>query len=170
MSPIRKSVITAVSAIAGLSFAASLARSVEVQGRPSAVWALIGPFCAIQEWLPPVGSCKQNHSIQLPVRTLVTKDGTATFVERQIERDDARHFYSYTFLSSPLPVRNYTSTIWVTSVGHGRSMVAWRSTYTPLPGKERAAREALDGIYTAGLDSIQARAKQKVARVARAAP
>ena len=144
----------------GAANAATLSRSVEVQGSPSSIWAKIGPFCAIRDWLPPVGTCSQDGATP-PTRTLVTKDGSATFVERQTARNDAQHFYSYTFLSSPLPVTDYHSTIKVTSLGNGQSSVTWRSTYTPVPGKESAAKDALDGIYMAGLDSIQAQAKGK---------
>src|SRR4051794_38739238 len=61
----------------------SLTRSAVVSGTPSQVWAIVGPFCAIKDWLPPVGSCTQSPESPL-VRTLVTKDGKATFVERQV--------------------------------------------------------------------------------------
>jgi hypothetical protein len=39
------------------AFAATLSRSVDVNGTLSAVWSMIGPFCAIKDWLPPVGTC-----------------------------------------------------------------------------------------------------------------
>ena len=165
-SRFRRSVVNAaiVSVLAcigcGAATAATVSHSVSVEGSPSAVWALIGPFCAIRDWLPPVGTCSEDGATP-PTRTLVTKDGKATFVERQIARDDGEHFYTYAFVSSPLPVTHYTSTIRVTSLGNGRSSVTWLGTYTPDPGKEQAAREALDGIYAAGLDSIQIQARQR---------
>jgi hypothetical protein len=120
------------------------------------VWSMIGPFCAIKDWLPPVGTCTEDGKIP-PTRTLVTKDGKATFVEMQTARSDARHFYTYTFQSSPLPVTHYKSTIEVVAKGEGVSTVTWRGTYTPEPGKEKDANDALAGIYSAGLDAIKAR-------------
>jgi Polyketide cyclase / dehydrase and lipid transport len=138
------------------AFAATLSRSVDVSGSPSAVWSMIGPFCAIKDWLPPVGTCTENGASP-PERTLVTKDGKATFVEAQTARSDAEHSYSYTFKSSPLPVTHYASTIKVVSKGNGTSTVTWSSTYVPEPGKEQAAVDALTGIYEAGLASIQAK-------------
>jgi len=165
--------MAATAAIGGVATAtaATVSRSATVHAEPSAVWAWIGPFCAIKEWLPPVGSCSEDGGMP-PTRTLVTKDGTATFVERQTARRDDKHSYSYTFVSSPLPVTHYTSTIKVTSLGHDYSSVTWRGTYTPVPGKERAAKDALDGIYEAGLDSIRTQAKQRFTSVVsnRAAP
>jgi Polyketide cyclase / dehydrase and lipid transport len=136
--------------------AASLSQSVDVEGTPAAVWSMIGPFCAIADWLPPVGTCTEDGNVP-PTRTLVTKDGKATLVEKQTSRSDTRHFYSYTFMSSPLPVKNYKSTIEVEARGKGVSTVTWRGAYTPDPGKEKDANDALAGIYSAGLDAIRTR-------------
>src|ERR1700730_6513146 len=136
--------------------AANLTRSVEVNGAPSAVWSVIGSFCAIKDWLPPVGTCIEDGKSP-PTRTLVTKDGKAAFVETQIARNDAEFSYSYAFLSSPLPVVHYTSTIKVTAKGDGFSTVTWTGSYAPDKGKEQAASEALNGVYEAGLAEIKAR-------------
>lgn len=151
-------------AYSGSAAAATVSHSVVVQGEAAAIWDLIGPFCAIKNWLPPVGTCSEDGATP-PTRTLVTKDGTATFVERQTSRRDDEHFYSYTFLSSPLPVTHYTSTIRVTSLGHGRSSVSWRGTYKPATGKKVVAKKALDGIYAAGLESIRSQAQQRFTSV-----
>ena len=134
--------------------AASLSRSVDVVATPAAVWSMIGPFCAIKDWLPPVGTCTVDGKTP-PTRTLVTKDGKATFVEMQTARSDTKHFYSYTFLCSPLPVTHYMSTIKVAAKGNGISTITWLGAYVPEHGKEKAARDALIGIYEAGLDAIK---------------
>lgn len=139
--------------------AANLTRSVEINETPSAVWSVIGSFCAIKDWLPPVGSCIQDGKSP-PTRTLITKDGKASFVEIQTARDEKEYSYSYAFLSSPLPVTNYKSTIKVTAKGNGVSIVTWTGTYTPDLGKEKDALEALSGVYEAGLAGIQARFKR----------
>jgi hypothetical protein len=139
--------------------AATLSRSMDVKGTPSAVWAMIGPYCAIKEWLPPVGACIEDGKTP-STRTLVTKDGKAAFVETQTARNDAKYTYSYTFIAVPLPVKNYVSTIKVAAKDAGTSTVTWSSTYTPDKGKEKAADEALSGIYNAGLTSI----KEKLAK------
>jgi ketosteroid isomerase-like protein len=136
----------------------TLTRSTEVNGAPSTVWSVIGSFCAIKDWLPPVGTCIQDGKSP-PTRTLVTKDGKASFVETQTSRNEKEYSYSYTFVSSPLPVTHYESTIKVTEKGHGVSVVTWTGTYTPDVGKEKEAIDALAGVYEAGLASIQARFK-----------
>ena len=136
--------------------AATLSRSMDVKGSPSAVWSAIGPFCAIKEWLPPVGACIEDGKSP-PTRTLVTKDGQATFVEMQTAASDAKQFYSYNFISSPLPLTHYTATFEVVAKSADISTVTWRGTYTPDRGKEKAASEALNGVYEAGLAEIKAR-------------
>jgi hypothetical protein len=138
--------------------AANLTRSVEVNGAASAVWSVIGSFCAIKDWLPPVGTCIQDGKSP-PTRTLVTRDGKASFVETQTSRNEKAYSYSYTFVSSPLPVTRYESTIKVTEKRDGVSVVTWTGTYTPDSGKEKEAVDALTGVYEAGLAGIQARFK-----------
>jgi len=136
--------------------AATISRSADVKASASAVWSLIGPFCAIKNWLPPVGECIEDGKAP-PTRVLVTKDGKAAFVETQTARNDSEHSYSYAFLSSPLPVSNYTATIRVTAKSDGSSTITWSGSYTPDQGKEKAASEALIGVYEAGLAEIKAR-------------
>ena len=148
--------LSLLSAVSLPASAASLSRSVDVEGTPSAVWLIIGPFCAIKDWLPPVGTCAEDGKVP-PTRTLVTKDGKATFVEMQTARSDTEHFYTYMFQSSPLPVTHYTSTIEVAAKGKGISTVTWSGDYVPEYGKEKDANDALSGIYEAGLDAIRAK-------------
>jgi ketosteroid isomerase-like protein len=155
---VRYAALCAVALSLGTSAACAdtLSRSMEVNGAPATVWSAIGAFCAIKDWLPPVGICIEDGKTP-PTRTLVTKDGKASFVERQTARSDKEYSYSYTFLSSPLPVTQYTSTIKVTPKGEGVSVVTWTGTYTPDSGKEKDASEALTGVYESGLAAIKAR-------------
>lgn len=103
-----------------------------------------------------MGECIEDGKAP-PTRILVTKDGKAAFVETQTARNDAEHSYSYTFLSSPLPVSNYKSTIKVTAKADGSSTVTWTGSYTPEEGKEKVASQALNGVYEAGLAEIKAK-------------
>jgi hypothetical protein len=136
--------------------AATISRSADVKASASAVWSVIGPFCAIKNWLPPVGECIEDGKAP-PTRVLVTKDGKAAFVETQTARNENEHSYSYAFLSSPLPVSNYKATIKVTAKDDGSSTITWSGSYTPDVGKEKAASEALIGVYEAGLAEIKAK-------------
>lgn len=144
----------AVSA-AGPAAAASLDKSVEVDAPAADVWRRIGPFCAIQDWHPAFGRCAETGG----VRTLTTKDGKATFVEKETARDDRAMTYSYAIETSPLPVTGYVSTLEVTPKGKDKSTVEWLATYTPDQGKDADAATAIGKIYQSGLDAIRAGAR-----------
>lgn len=140
---------------------ASLTRSINVQGSPAAVWAAIGAFCSIAAWHPAIASCREDGKVP-PTRILKTRAGDATFIERQLSRNETDHSYSYTFTSAPIPVTNYNSTLSVLPNGHRGSTVIWSGVYMPNPGMDQAAANALSGIYESGLRSIKARlAKSK---------
>lgn len=68
--------------------AATIVRTAEISAPVSEIWSLIGPFCAIKDWLPPVGECIQDGKAP-PTRILVTKDGKAAFVETETARSEA---------------------------------------------------------------------------------
>lgn len=136
--------------------AASLSRSVDVDAPASTVWSLIGPFCAIEDWHPVVGSCGEVGNP--PIRTLVTKDGKTTFVELEVARNEREHFYSYSFEASPFPVTHYIGTIWVVpAFDTNKSTVLWTGTYTPLPGMDKEANDDFAGVYDTGLAALKAR-------------
>ena len=136
--------------------AASLSRSVNVDATPSQVWSVIGPFCAIKNWHPVVGTCSLRGA-NMPTRTIVTKDGKTTFVESQVARNETERFYSYAFKSSPFPVTHYIGTIWVVSNTEGTATVLWTGTYTPLQGKEAEAEADFAGVYDSGLAALKTR-------------
>ncbi len=134
----------------------TISRKSDVNASASAVWSLIGPFCAIKDWLPPVGECIEDGKSPA-TRVLVTKDGKAAFVETETARNEADRSYSYRFLASPLPVSNYRSTIKVTAKEDGTSTISWSGSYTPARGKDKVASEALGGVYDAGIAEIRAK-------------
>ena len=135
---------------------ASLMRSVDVEGTADAVWSAIGSFCAIKDWHPAIGACTEDGKTP-PTRTLVTKDGKATFIELETARNNAEHSYSYTFKSAPAPVTHYSSTFRVAAKGPHTTTITWSGAYIPDPGKEKDAMDMLSGIYQSGLDEIKAR-------------
>jgi hypothetical protein len=63
------------------------------------------------------------------VRTLTAKDG-AKFVATELARDDKGESYTYTILSSPLPLKDYKSTLGVTGSGD-TATITWRRNFNP---------------------------------------
>jgi hypothetical protein len=138
------------------AYAAELTRSVDVAATPSAVWSMIGGFCAIKDWHPAIGTCIEDGRLP-PTRKLVTKDGKMTFEETQVARNDAEFTYSYNFVSTPFPVTQYIGTIKVSANGSGMSTITWHGTYIALRGKEEDANDALADVYEAGLGALKSK-------------
>lgn len=120
------------------------------------LWAKIGGWCAIQEWHPAVEKCEESKEGDDSFRTLTLKGGGA--IKEKLLASDAGS-YRYEIIESPLPVTNYTALLAVAPEGDDLDEVklTWSATYDPAEGKEaKEARDTIDGIFQAGIDSIKA--------------
>src|SRR5207249_3664114 len=97
------------------------------------VWAVIRRFDAVVDWLPFVKSSPIEDGGDPTrvgcIRVLTQTDGEV-FREVLVALSDAERSYSYTFVSSPVPVRNHQTTLRVLPVTDGnRSYVEWSSRF-----------------------------------------
>jgi len=113
---------------------------------PEALWKKVGDFCGIAPWHPAIEKCVLSPDGKQ--RTLSLKGG-GTIVEALENWDDAKHSYSYTILSGPLPVANYHSTMTVTADPKG-SALKWMGTFDAKGVPDADAKKTFDGIYEAG--------------------
>ncbi len=86
------------------------------------VWATIRPFDAVADWLPFVKSSPIEDGGDPTrvgcVRVLTQTDGEV-FREVLVALSDAERSYCYTFVSSPVPVRNHQTTLRVLPITDG---------------------------------------------------
>ena len=145
--------------VASLSPALALevTKSVDVAAAPEAVWKTIGGFCGIGDWHPVIEKCALSKKGGKDVRTLSLKGG-GTIVEEEESRSDKKMDYTYTILEGPLPVTDYHSTIMVAKAGNG-SKVTWSGTFKAKGAPDDKAKEAIAGVYEAGLKGIATKAK-----------
>ena len=68
--------------------------------------------------------------------------------------DDDGKLYSYSIISSPLPVANYKSTIRLEE-GESGCVVTWESDFEPSGAPESDAVNAISGVYQAGFDNLK---------------
>jgi hypothetical protein len=134
----------------------SFERSARLAAPAADVWALIGRFDAVADWHPAVNSSASWQEGTSEFRELVIV-GNIKIVERQIDRDDARMSYRYAIVDGPLPVEGYTSVISVADNGDGTSTVRWACEFRLAGAPEYVAREAIGGIYDAGMQSLTGR-------------
>ncbi len=115
----------------------------------SQVWDLIGGFNALPDWHPAVerseleegGSKRRLHLI-----------GGGEIVEELKAMDDSGRSYSYSILSSPLPVMNYRATITVREDADGNAIVDWAGEFDASADN---ANDVIKGIYDAGLENLR---------------
>jgi carbon monoxide dehydrogenase subunit G len=120
--------------------------TIDIAAPPAAVWDVVGDPCGVTLWYPLYESCV----VEGETRTLRRADG-AELVERLLERDDERRFYSYSVLSGA-PLRSHEASFEVLEAAGG-SRVAWRTRGEPSDPaadlEQRLAdrqRDALGGL------------------------
>ena len=117
---------------------------------PDALWKKVGDFCGIGSWHPAAEKCELSADGKQ--RTISLKGG-GTIVEKLVKWDDAHRSYTYTIVSSPLPVSHYRSTIRVLSGAKG-SVLSWTGRYKAKGASSADAKKVIDGIYEAGAKAL----------------
>ncbi|GJE44226.1 SRPBCC family protein [Methylobacterium soli] len=140
------------------SSALEVIRGLDIPAPPAAVWAIMGDFCAIEHWHPQVKRCflsedDEDGAAALPVRRLFTTERESIIVEVETDRDEVSMSYSSRLLGGPVPVKNYSSTIAVTSNGAG-ALVTWRATFDADAVSDAEAVTFIAGSYERGLAGI----------------
>ena len=149
---------TAVAAGAALLLSGLAAQALESTAKAAsklsadALWAKIGDFCGIAKWHPAFEKCELSADGK--TRTLSLKGG-GTIVEALVKMDAAGRSYTYSIVSGPLPVANYTSTISVAADGAG-STVTWVGKYDAKGASDADSMKAIDGVYDSGLKALTA--------------
>lgn len=122
------------------------------------VWAVIRRFDAVVDWLPfvkssPIEGGGDPNRVGC-VRVLTQTDGEV-FREVLIALSDAERSYSYTFVSSPVPVRNHQTTLRVLPITDGnRSYVEWSSRFEIDQEYEARLVDLMNQNFLAGLRNL----------------
>jgi len=117
---------------------------------PDHVWALIGGFDSLPDWLPFIPESLSSEGGR--VRSLKDPDGNS-IVERLMAFNEKERSYSYTILTSPFPVTGYLSTLRVKADGQG-SLIEWFGEFTPAGVSDAEAQALFKGIYEGGLQAL----------------
>lgn len=121
------------------------------------VWAVVGDFGKIADWLPPLASSGLAHGAtgnQVGDVRQCTIDGGPTLAETQTARSDSEYTYSYAIPEGPLPMTDYQSTIKLRSEGD-QTVLEWTSTFNPEPGKDAELTGMIQSVYQAGIDHLK---------------
>ncbi len=94
---------------------------------------------------------------------LLTLKGGGTVKEKLLGFDETGHRFRYAILESALPVSHYTSSVVVTATGTNKTLVTWSGRFkskddngsAPSADNDKAAVDAVTGVYQSGLDNIK---------------
>jgi len=125
------------------------------------VWPVIWRFDAAADWLPFVKSSPIEDGGD-PTRVgcvrVLTQTNGEVLREVLVALSDAKRFYSYTFVSSPVPVRNHRTTLRVLPITDGdRSYVEWLSRFEIAPEHETQLVELMNRNFLNDLRSLAER-------------
>jgi hypothetical protein len=140
----------------GSAYAITAKKRTEAPGLPPKIWAVVGAFCAIQNWHPAVAKCEETKEGDVTFRTLTLKDGGK--IKEKLTGTEATA-YSYEIVESPLPVKNYKSKLWIEVDDEpDRSVIYWQSDFDANGKSDEEAAKILSGILKDGVKGIKAQA------------
>lgn len=109
------------------------------------VWALVGRFEGLDEWMPGIEACEMEGD----VRKLQTMG--MEIHEQLQDRDDAARRISYSIVKSPMPLEHHLATLTVTPDGDG-ARLEWAYEVRP---DEMAA--AFGPVYEGSAQAVKQR-------------
>ncbi len=130
----------------------SMSRKIDISAKQ--LWDMIGGFHAISDWHPAIEKCDIEEDGNVTLRRLSLVGG-GEIVERLEQSDDDERSYSYSIISSPMPINNYRSTIRVLEGEDGKATVEWSSEFDSGDAPENDVTKIVEGIYSAGLDNLK---------------
>jgi mxaD protein len=153
----------------GLSLAAvpelHLKKTITIAAPADKVWEASKNFNGLNTWHPALASdelVSGTNNTPGAVRVLTLKGG-GTIKEKLLSFDETGHRYRYAIVESVLPVSHYSSSFVVTAVGNGKTLVTWSGRFkrknegdNPADNEsDKAATDAITGVYTSGLDNLK---------------
>jgi carbon monoxide dehydrogenase subunit G len=130
-----------------------------VVDRPIAqLWALVADFSNLSRWHPDVVESQiesGSGTSEGAVRALVLRNGMR-LRERLVAISDAEHFYTYSVIESPMPVRDHQSTVRFESRGLNATEVTWSARFNVVGADPAAIAEGVKaGVIDLGIQGLR---------------
>jgi carbon monoxide dehydrogenase subunit G len=123
---------------------ASAQAAIDIKRSPDEVWATIGDFGGIADWMPGIESCRVEGENRILAMTGME------ITERLVSNSDDDHTQTYCIVSG-VPVESHQATITVTADGDG-SGVTW-----DVEAQPDEMTGVMQGIYQQTLDALKAK-------------
>ena len=165
MNKIRNAIVgTGFLLLATCSLAAgslSVERETTVNASPDTAWKLVGNFNGWDVWHPAiVASTMKGTGTKAGATRSLTLGNGAKINEKLTAYSSTKRSYSYVIIDSPLPVKNYLSTLSLSPADEGKTLVKWTVSFDANGTSDDEARKLIGGIYDAGLERISSTLKK----------
>ncbi|HEX3566027.1 MAG TPA: SRPBCC family protein [Acidimicrobiales bacterium] len=123
---------------------ASAQAAIDIKKSPDEVWAVIGDFGGIADWMPGIESCRLEGESRILAMTGME------ITERLVSTSDDAHTQTYSIVDG-VPVEFHSATITVSADGDG-SKVTW-----DVEARPDDMAGVMQGIYQQTLDALKAK-------------
>lgn len=118
------------------------------------VWDMIGRFGSVANWHPAVVRSEEREEDGATVRELSLLDGSKV-LERLEKLDDGARSCTYSIVSSPFPVANYSATLSVRAEDENSCTVEWAGSFEAAGASEDEATKVVRQIYETGFENLR---------------
>ena len=119
------------------------------------VWNILRDFNGLPKFIAAIKASTIEGAGVGAVRTLILDGGGPPIVEKLERLDDKARTLSYSIVTSPLPVKDYFSTVEVKDAGAGRCELKWSSTFQPKDAPEPEAVQTIEGVYAGAFEGLK---------------
>lgn len=138
---------------------------IEVDAPASAVWFNLQNFGSMDAWHPAVKKTEiiEGHNNKAGAVRQLTLHNGGTIKEKLLEYKFKEKTFAYAIIEGVLPVSHYVSTLTVTEVQDGKSLVVWKGDFKrkdlsdkPAAGQsDDDAINAVTSVYKGGLENLK---------------
>lgn len=122
------------------------------------VWNLVSDFNNVGLWHPDVTESRLESGSGREAgaeRTVRLRNGMV-IRERLLAISAEGHFYKYSVIESPLPIRDHESTVRFVPIDKSRTQVTWTAKFQVMEGDGKALGEAVRaGVLQTGIDGLR---------------
>ncbi|MDR3557794.1 MAG: SRPBCC family protein [Syntrophobacteraceae bacterium] len=119
-----------------------------------AVWKVLREFNGLPVFIAAIKESTMEGSGVGAVRTLTLEGGGPPIVEKLEALDDQAKTFSYSIVTSPLPLTNYLAKVETIDLGASQCEVKWQSTFEPHGATEAEAVKVIEGVYSAAFEGL----------------
>lgn len=129
--------------------------STRIDASADQVWKVLSDFNGLPVFVDAFEKSTMEGLGAGALRSLTLKSGGPPIVEKLERLDERAKTLSYSIVTSPLPLKDYFSTVEVIDLGPGQCEVKWYSTFEPKDVPEAEAVKIVEGVYTGGFEGLK---------------